>query len=329
MHTTVSASSVLDLLDYCNAQKIPYTAQPEFDRQLLKNPQQRIDEELLITLWKEINQNAKYPEFALLIGQQINPSAKGLLASWVSQAENLAEALNIFLRNIALMNPSEQWHITFNNNDVILEFELLENLGYPIATTERSMSALLAWANSLTRETLIPKSISFNYSQPSHAEKYISIFGKKINFSAKKNQIIFNKSVLNRPITSANAMLKEMIEIKANAAISRLHRSLPTKEKVEHFIQLNLPKFSANIETISNQLGMSRQTLYRKLKEEDCDFKTLLNNVRKKQAITLLAQDDANIYHISLSLGFRETSSFHKAFLRWFEMPPSEYIKRH
>jgi len=324
--TTVSSSSVLDLLDSCDALGVKHNESPKLVREHLLDPEARIEEAQAIRLWNEIVNNSESPHIGLLIGQRINPSAKGLLASWVSQCEALGEAFSVFQKNIPLMSPSEQWQMKSMNGFTQLTLIFDDKKGYPIAAIERSMSALLTWGEALTGEDLQPKKVTFEFAVPDHVDQYKLMFGESVQFNQSENSLLLDTRLLDLPIKSANPLLKKMIQEKAKEAFDELNQDSSLRQQVKSLIQINLSNQKSNIDSVSQELCMSRQTLYRKLKEEGTDFKKLLNEVRKTQAIELLVSDKANILHISLQLGFKESSSFYKAFHRWYGMTPSEYL---
>jgi len=324
--TTVSSSSVLDLLDSCDALEIEHNESPKLVREHLLDPEARVEETQVIRLWNEITSNSDLPHIGLLIGQRINPLAKGLLASWVSQCETLGEAFSVFQKNIPLMSPSEQWQLKSMNGFTQLTLIFDESKGYPIAAIERSMSALFSWGKALTGENLQPENVTFDFPTPDYVDQYELMFGKNVQFNKSENSLLLDTSLLDLPIKSANPLLKKMIQEKAKEAFDELNQDSAFSSKVKSLIQINLSNQKSNIDSVSQELCMSRQTLYRKLKEEGTDFKKLSNGVRKTQAIELLVSDRANILQISLQLGFKESSSFYKAFHRWYGMTPSEYL---
>jgi AraC-like DNA-binding protein len=74
-------------------------------------------------------------------------------------------------------------------------------------------------------------------------------------------------------------------------------------------------------------LNISRQTLYRELKKQNTDFKSLFESIRKEQALLLLSSGKETIDSISLKLGYKDNSSFHKAFKRWYGQSPAMYSR--
>jgi len=323
---TVSASSFLDLSDTCKALGIVCSSLNDVDRDELLNPENRVNETTLLTLWNDMDRHSKIPHYGLLVGQQINPSAKGLLASWVSQCGTLKEAFDVFQKNTSLMNPSEKWEMKQKKGTVTLTFTLQKSKGYPLAAIERSMSALLTWAHGLTGQKLPLIAAKFQFNRPKYVSNYVSVFGDKLMFESENNELVFVADLLNLPIKSANDFLKKVMQTKADIALKKLGDNVSLSEKVKDLILINLPHQKATIEVLSNGLFMSRQSIYRKLKEEGTDFKTLLNEVRKTLAVNLLNADNPSMTSISIELGFKEPGSFYKAFRRWYGMSPRDYL---
>ncbi len=52
-----------------------------------------------------------------------------------------------------------------------------------------------------------------------------------------------------------------------------------------------------------------------------------LNNLRLEKAVELFEDDSATILEVSLSVGFRNLSYFHRAFKKKYHMTPGEYLK--
>lgn len=329
---TVSNTAVLDLLDTC------YALQLIDDRDLLSlgihrntlnDPSLRLPEKKLIDLWNLIAKHSSVPNIGLLIGQTINPSAKGLLASWVSQTESIGEALDIFSTNICLMNPSEHWDITTQNGLCKLQFSLNKNRAYPSIAIERSMSAMVTWGRVLSAHDFPLIEARFTFPAPSYRDQFTPIFGTNIVFDSADNGLIFDLSFLNLPIANGNQFVKSLLEDKAKEALAALTNdhsvTAQTKGAIEKIL---LDKHSLCIEDVCNELAMSRQTLYRKLKDEGTEYKTLSDAYKKSEALKLLQADSENITSVGLRLGYKDTSSFYKAFKRWFGLSPKAYINQ-
>jgi AraC-like DNA-binding protein len=289
------------------------------------DPNLRMPESTLVALWQALETAGKGPGIGLEVGQTINPAAKGLLASWVSQASNLREALAIFIKNIALMNPSESWTFTERGGSCLLTFDLDQNKGYPDIAIERSMSAILAWARVLSNHKFPIREAGFTFPEPEHIKPFKLIFGDQLVFKADKNYVRFDSTLLCLAVISSNELLKSLIEQQARKSLRSLEKNTPMTQKVQTHIRERFASGKAvTISTVCSDLSMSRQTLYRQLKQQETDFQSLVEAVRKSDALLLL-QAGIDSTAISLSLGYKDTSSFYKAFKRWFGTTPKAY----
>ncbi len=328
---TVSTAAAIDLIQVCLAKNIltkPDLIKLNISTDTLKDLTSRIAESDFIALWDHIEQHPESNDIALRIGQTINPNAKGLLASWVSQTSTLKEALNTFVEHIPLMNPSESWQLSENNTACSLAFSFKSTKYYPDPAIERSMSSIVTWAKLLSGKELQITEANFTFPEPDYLESFHEVFGNNIKFNCQKNILIFPKISLELPIISSNNLLKEIIKNKAQFALKELNTDTLLSDKVTSLIQDLISKQQPiSVSIISDQLNMSRQTLYRELKKQNTDFKSLFDSTRKDQAMLLLSSGDETIENISLKLGYKDSSSFYKAFKRWYGQSPIAHLK--
>jgi AraC-like DNA-binding protein len=95
--------------------------------------------------------------------------------------------------------------------------------------------------------------------------------------------------------------------------------------RVSSLISARLERGRVGVEAVASQLHMSRYTLHKKLRREGLTFAGLLEEVRRKQALTYLQDKTKPLVEIAEQLGFSELSAFSRAFKRWMGVPPAEY----
>jgi AraC-like DNA-binding protein len=76
------------------------------------------------------------------------------------------------------------------------------------------------------------------------------------------------------------------------------------------------------------ELGLSRQTLFRKLKAEGVMFQQVLDQLRHKLALHHLTTDKASVQRTARLVGFSDATAFSRAFKRWTGLSPREYVGR-
>ncbi|KTC35117.1 MAG: AraC family transcriptional regulator ligand-binding domain-containing protein [Pseudomonas sp.] len=72
-------------------------------------------------------------------------------------------------------------------------------------------------------------------------------------------------------------------------------------------------------------LGMSRQTLARKLAELGTTFLGIRDDLRRDLACSLLARGATSVADLAHLLGYSEPSAFQRAFKQWTGLPPGAY----
>lgn len=331
-HTSVSAVAVLDLHDLLLALNVVSAQQLHaagiyretlLDQRANAAPlqEQRVSETLLLMLWQLAERHSTQPELGLIIGQQYNPAAHGVLASWLRHCRRVGEALAVFQRNIALMNPSERWTLSESQRALTLTVGFAADRAYPQIAAERSLSALLCWSAEMTGTTVTPLSCELMRPRPQQMEPFEQLFGRNLRFNADRNRLQLPRAFLDTPITGANDYLRQMLQARAQEALKQVEQGTSLSRTVSRLIRQSLPN-KLSLDHICAQLHLSRQTLYRHLKQEGTSYTELVNQIRRELAQTLIEQG-LTMERVSEQLGFKDASTFYRACRRWYPTGPT------
>ncbi len=86
-----------------------------------------------------------------------------------------------------------------------------------------------------------------------------------------------------------------------------------------------LPGGSTSVDEMARRLNISKRSLQRRLSEEGTTFQSLLDETRFEMSDRYLKDTGLSVPEISYLLGFRETSSFFRAFHGWTGTTPGDY----
>ena len=105
-------------------------------------------------------------------------------------------------------------------------------------------------------------------------------------------------------------------------------------ESIDYMVLSNtvsdlLPTGYPRIEAVALQLGVSTRSLQRRLQKLGITYSEVVKDVRCDKARNLLQTPEMSITRISKSLGYKDPSSFSRAFLRWKQVSPLRYRRRH
>lgn len=97
--------------------------------------------------------------------------------------------------------------------------------------------------------------------------------------------------------------------------------------RVMDLIHKNMGASDFSVESLSDELGISRVHLNRKLKELlDISPSALIKSVRLKQAALLLIQSNVTVAEVAYSVGFSSPAYFTTNFTQYYGMTPKEFI---
>ncbi len=86
-----------------------------------------------------------------------------------------------------------------------------------------------------------------------------------------------------------------------------------------------LPGGTVSIDDMAQRLNISKRSLQRRLSEEGTNYQELLNATRLEMSERFLKGSALSVPEISYLLGFRDTSSFFRAFHGWTGMTPGDF----
>lgn len=118
------------------------------------------------------------------------------------------------------------------------------------------------------------------------------------------------------PVLTMLGGVAELIELRTRK------RPTPVSDEVERRLEPMLARGQVGIEEVARALGYSRQTLYRRLKEEGATFEALLDRLRRRLAGRHL-KEGLTVKDVAYRLGFSDPAAFSRAYKRWTGRSPT------
>jgi AraC-like DNA-binding protein len=98
----------------------------------------------------------------------------------------------------------------------------------------------------------------------------------------------------------------------------------PFRSEVERHLEPLLSDGPIGIDAVARALGLSRQTLYRRLRAEGATFGEVLEGLRRRLALKLIRDEGVAVKEAAWRLGFSDPAAFSRAFKRWTGRSPRE-----
>ncbi len=169
------------------------------------------------------------------------------------------------------------------------------------------------------------RAFEVTHEPPAHADAYEALFRFPVRFGATRNALLAHKSWLTLTTGPKNRYAFGVLMGHADTLLADLQSSETTAGQVERILLPVLHKGDIGMEKIAADIGVSRPTLYRKLKEEGLTFEQLLDGLRHRMAVQYMEGGKASVNEVAYLVGFSEPSSFTRAFKRWTGFAPSAY----
>ena len=167
------------------------------------------------------------------------------------------------------------------------------------------------------------KAVHFTHEEPFYRAEYDRIFDTQVVFSSDCNAMRMDASWLEQRPHTPSPHAFELAKRRAEAFLQRAADERSMRGRVEAVLADLLQKAHVSIDHVARTLGVSRHTLFRKLRAEGATFTSVRDAFRRKLAVEYLRDHKLGVNETSYLLGFSDPAAFSRAFKRWTGQSPS------
>jgi AraC-like DNA-binding protein len=168
--------------------------------------------------------------------------------------------------------------------------------------------------------------VEVTHAAPAHAAEYEHVLGAPVRFAAARNAYRIDEHWLTLELNLHPRYVFGAFSKHADALVDALVASRTMRSQVEALLMPILHTGEANVARIAATLGMSRQTLYRRLRAEGTSFEAVLDALRHRMALDYLSARRASVNQTAYLLGFSDPAAFSRAFKRWEGKSPRAFL---
>jgi AraC-like DNA-binding protein len=168
----------------------------------------------------------------------------------------------------------------------------------------------------------------FDFTCPSYVDKYKMFAADKIEFNHGYCGIAFNQRYLHMKIPDTDRLSFYQAQ---KACEQERERWLQFANYSGKVMQCLMQKQTdrVNLNEVARRLHISPRSLHRYLKEEGTSFKVILDTHQAAVAKECLVVYAYSVTQTAAALGYLDVANFRRAFKRWYQCTPSEFIKEH
>jgi AraC-like DNA-binding protein len=196
---------------------------------------------------------------------------------------------------------------------------LVDNREDPSASLEITESTFARMVSGARRMSDAPfvKAVRVTHAAPEYRDEYARIFGVPVHFSSSQNALLIEESFFAIRLPNPSAYAFGVLCGRADELLANLEGAKTIRGHVEKVLLSMLHTGEANVERVSESMGMSRQTLFRKLKHEGLTFEKVHDALRHQMAMHYLRGKKVSVNETAYLVGFSDPAAFSRAFKRW------------
>lgn len=262
--------------------------------------------------------------FGLNAAQNIPPGSFGVMEYVVYSSSTLGTAYERICQYWRLMVAGVDVRFLVDEETARFSHQYPPGVTIPRDSQEFVMGCLIVYGRRACGVDWIPTKVTFPHPRPDDIAPHERLFQCAIEFDRPAAEIIFEKSLLESPVVTADPSLLAILDDHVKESLAKIPgRTL--SHQVRSFLSSRLPGTPPTLDETARDLGLSMRTLQRRLSEESTSHKDLLRAIRHELAMRYLKERTVAISEVAFLLGFSEPSAFYRAFRRWTGMTPVEY----
>lgn len=293
------------------------------------DPNARISMVKTQKLWRLAVAATGNPAFGLVVARHFQPAAlHGLGFAWLA-SDTLHDALGRLVRYSHLINVLPEFRLENGKDTVDLVFTL-PDLGpdFAYAATDAGLAVFLRMCQITAGTDIMPVHVATQRPEPADTSAYTDVFGPSIEYRAPAHRLSFDATLVNSLLATANPELARINDQTVIDYLARYQRDSLTMQVRAKIIE-RLPDGRPSQEDIAHTLHTSLRSLQRRLKNEETNYTSLMNETQQELAIQYVRDSSRTLGEIAYLLGFSEPSNFTRAFKRWTGKSPGEFRAHH
>lgn len=268
------------------------------------------------------------PALGLQIGMHMPLSAHGALGVAFATAPTTLEAFRLLARFGILRVPTPAIRVETYTDGPYFRLALHSDLPMDVVggfLVEVMLASITMLTEAAPAHAGCRPVIELAYPAPVHADRYPDyLHHAELHFGQANTTVTFRSADLQTP----NPFADHEVHAQAIAMCERLQTRLGSQEswcsKVTSLLQQH-PGHIWQIQDIAGALHVSVRSLTRHLRQEESSYQLLLDAELCRQACLHLALPDHTVASVASLLGYRDVSSFRRAFHRWCGTSPQAW----
>lgn len=193
--------------------------------------------------------------------------------------------------------------------------------------TESTWARFIGEVARSFRDRPYVQAVHVTHAAPAHAAAYEAVLMAPVTFSSDWNALRIDPAWLDLPLAAANRYAFGVFSDRAEELLKSLEATTTARGRVETLLIPILHTGDIGMQRLARTMGISRPTLYRKLKAEGISFAQLTDDLRHRMARHYLEGKKVSLAETAYLTGFSDAGAFSRAYKRWTGSRPGRRNK--
>ena len=273
------------------------------------------------SLWALFAEATVDPLAALAVGTDLQAGHLDIVGLLLLSCDTLGDALEVLTEYAPILGDNARFEVDAVRDPVVLRY--LPD--YTVCVEQRVEAALgcvVSLARWMTNGRFRPSAVLFAHAPRAAVAEYEALLGCPVQFDQHFNGVAFAPGEMGLSLIQAGRELHAHLRTLADIMLASLAQD-SVSARVQHLIRKH-PRWGK--ERIGDELGMSGRHLNRKLAAEAISFKGLREALLYNLAVQALRTGQTAAL-VGEKLGFSDENAFVRAFRRWSDKTPAQFVR--
>lgn len=263
-------------------------------------------------------------EDSLAAAEQVDLRSHGFLGYAVLASGTLGDALELALRYLRTRTRLLTMHYHTEDERAVIRFDEGVPLGelYPLVMDVLMMALFHIGEQMFGDVGAGAIEVHLAYSERPHHESLRARTGMRMLFDCAWCEVTLPAAWLARPTGTADPHMVKLAAEQCERALRDLEESEGLLGRVRQLAAAHLDE-PRSVEKVAGALHMTPRTLRRRLRALGTSYQAVLEQLRARQAMDMLAHSRRSVDAIAAALGYQDPSNFGRAFRRWTGVSPT------
>ena len=334
-YATVSAGLTAGLISYALSKGADSTAMLSgvgLSKDELEDPDNRIPFTCYFELMRRAQELTNDPAFSLHWGEDVGMSEVSIVGLIMNASATMGEAF-LQLQRFGSLAMEVQEEAEGPNFELVVEegrlfmvHQRAEANAFP-ELTENAFVRLVCGPRRFLKQPHV-LSVHLSYPAPCYRGEYDRIFQCPVHFDTKWNAMELHPEIAGWEVAQNTRYIFDLLTERAESLVEYLEKTNTFRGQLEKELLTVIHKGDVGADNIAARLGISRQTMFRRLKDDETSFSAVLEELRHRLAIQYLKTNKTSVNETAYLTGFSEPAAFSRAFKRWTGTSPKDFAKQ-